>query len=593
MVTLNCLQGLCSRQRKMFRFIQKSHFVKRCRWQTSLCIMALALIYSCWFILPQLVRAQATNTGAEQTEVVNKIEPAKVIVGGEELFSIRTGVGAFSPEDRAQAITKRLLTIAADTSITSADIRVRGQGETLNVVVGDRILVTLTKADAIAADQPQSILVENYRNIIRKAVIQYRKERTPAYLRQGLINTAWATAVFLLTWFAIYFIYPRLVVRVRRWRQRYIQSLRIRNIELMAAERLTQVLYIISKVVQTLLYFAALYIYVPLVLSFFPWTKALGRGILIQIHGGFNGIWKAFLGYLPSLFSILFVIAVTYYFLRFLRQFFRALGDRTITIEGFYPDWAQPTFRLLVILVIALSGVIVFPYLPGFGSPAFQGISIFLGVLFSLGSTAVVSNIVSGIILVYTRAFQTGDRVSIGDASGDIVGKTLLVTRIRTTKNVVITLPNSTVLGSQIVNFSAAQDNPENPPLILNTTITLGYDVPWRKVHQILLAAAKATEPIMAEPPPFVLQTSLDDFYVSYELNAYTDQAGKMAKIYSELHQNIQDQCNEADIEILSPHYRAVRDGHLITIPEQYLSKDYKTPSFRIQSVSPPADGDE
>ncbi|MEM1252749.1 MAG: mechanosensitive ion channel family protein [Cyanobacteria bacterium P01_H01_bin.21] len=547
------------------------------------CIIVAALCVLLNFSGHSLTIAQTPESGID---LAASQEPAKVILGGEELFSIQRGVGAFSPQDRAQAITNRLIETAEDASISASDIRIKGQGETLNVVSSERILVTVTAADAVTADQPQSVLVENYRDIVRKAVLQYREERTSTYIRQGLLKTAWATGAFVLAIGFITIAYPKLVTRIRQWRQRRIQSLRIRNIELLAAERLTQILYVISRVVQTVLYLAALYIYVPLVLSFFPWTKAIGRGVLVQIHTGLTGIWQAFINYLPNLFSILFVCFVTYYLLRFLRQFFRAINEQTITIEGFYPDWAQPTFRLLALLIIALSGVIVFPYFPGFGSPAFQGISIFLGVLFSLGSTAVVSNIVAGIILVYTRAFQIGDRVKIGDAVGDIVNKTLLVTRIRTVKNVVITLPNSTVLGSQIINYSAAQDDPNEPPLVLNTTVTLGYDVPWRTVHQTLLAAAAKTEAVLDNPKPFVLQTSLDDFYVSYELNIYTKKPSIMAKTYSTLHQHIQDQCNENGIEILSPHYRAVRDGNLVTIPEQYLDKDYQTPSFRVESTN-------
>jgi small-conductance mechanosensitive channel len=257
-------------------------------------------------------------------------------------------------------------------------------------------------------------------------------------------------------------------------------------------------------------------------------------------------------------------------------------GD--ISFPGFYREWAQPSYKLCLFLILALAVVVAFPYLPGSGSPAFQGVSLFLGLLLSLGSTAAVANIVGGVILIYTRAFEVGDRVQIGDAVGDIVEKTLLVTRLRTPKNVVITMPNSAVLTSNIINFSAALREPNTPPLILHTTITLGYDVPWRKVHQVLLEAAMATPHILQEPAPFILQTSLDDFYVSYELNAYTDRPLMMTGIYSQLHQNIQDKCNETDIEILSPHYSAIRDGNQITIPANYLPKDYTAPGFRVHS---------
>ena len=162
--------------------------------------------------------------------------------------------------------------------------------------------------------------------------------------------------------------------------------------------------------------------------------------------------------------------------------------------------------------------------------------------------------------------------------------KTLLVTRIRTPKNVLITIPNAAVLGGNVINFSASVRETQQP-LVLHTTITLGYDVPWRKVYQVLMDAAQATEGILADPPPFVLQTSLDDFYVSYELNTCTNEPGQIPRIYSRLHENLQDKCNEADIEILSPHYSAVRDGHQTTIPADYLPENYQAPGFRFDSL--------
>ncbi len=246
--------------------------------------------------------------------------------------------------------------------------------------------------------------------------------------------------------------------------------------------------------------------------------------------------------------------------------------------------------------VIAFAATIIFPYLPGSETPAFQGISIFLGILFSLGSSGAVANFVAGIILTYSRAYEIGDRVKISETIGDVIEKTLLVTRISTPKNVIVTIPNSMILGSHIINYSNTVRSENAPPLIVHTTITLGYDVPWRKVHTVLIEAAQATEHILSDPAPFVLQTSLDDFYVSYELNAYTDKASKaslMPRIYSALHQNLQDKCNEAGIEILSPHYSAVRDGNQLTVPPDYIPKEYVAPGFRMNSSSqffhPPA----
>lgn len=205
-----------------------------------------------------------------------------------------------------------------------------------------------------------------------------------------------------------------------------------------------------------------------------------------------------------------------------------------------------------------------------------------------MGSSSAISNAVAGLVITYMRPFKVGDRIKIGEVAGDVIEKSLLVTRIRTIKNEDITLPNSTVLSGHTINYTTAA---QELGLILHTSVTIGYDVPWKQVHELLLKAALATEGIMKDEKhkPFVLQTSLDDFYVAYQLNAYTNESNRMAAIYSGLHQNIQDQFNEAGVEILSPHYRAARDGNMTTIPANYLPKDYTPPSFSI-SVSKPTD---
>ncbi|MGA7953641.1 MAG: mechanosensitive ion channel family protein [Gloeobacterales cyanobacterium] len=379
-------------------------------------------------------------------------------------------------------------------------------------------------------------------------------------------------------------ILSKIYIKFDSWSGTRIPALRIQNLELLPSTQIADILISLVKTLRSGIILGALYIYVLLILSFFPWTRPFGTSLSSYLLQTLDVGSQAFLSYLPNLFTIILVFILTYYILKFVQFIFTEISRETFTFPGFYPEWAIPTNNLVRVLIIALAAVIAFPYFPGAQSPAFQGISIFLGLLISLGSSSAIANVVAGVILIYTRAFQIGDRVKIGDAIGDIVEKTLLVTRIRTPKNVVITIPNATVLNSQVINSSALGKTPGNN-LILHTTVTLGYDLPWRKVHEALINAARATSNILAEPSPFVLQTSLDDFYVSYEINAYTDKPRIMARIYSELHQNIQDKCNEAGIEILLPHYRAVRDGNQNTIPENYLPKDYVAPGFKISPV--------
>jgi small-conductance mechanosensitive channel len=226
--------------------------------------------------------------------------------------------------------------------------------------------------------------------------------------------------------------------------------------------------------------------------------------------------------------------------------------------------------------------IVIFPYMPGSDSPIFKGVSVFVGVLFTFGSAGALGNIVAGLVLTYMRAFKLGDRVKIGEVTGDIIGRTLLVTRIRTIQNEIISIPNSTVMSNHAINYST--DSAVNG-LIIHTTVTIGYDAPWRQIHQLLIDAALATPMIDTEPKPYVLQTSLDDYYVSYRINAFTKEPNRQAIIYSHLHENIQDKFNEAGVEIMSPHYKALRDGNSITIPPDYLPKDYSAPPFKTQQA--------
>ena len=515
----------------------------------------------------------------------NKIDGFPVVLADETLFIIQANVGSFSSEERAAAISKRLEKIATNSDIKIESIKLETKEDTTNIIIGNKVVVTLTEDDAQVSRKPRQELAQQYLATIKNKLQEYRKERSLEYLIKAAIYTAISTITLIVILIFIGRIFPKIYNLLDSWRETRIPSLRIQNFELVTSTRLTDILIRLVKLIRWAIVLSLLYIYLPLVFSFFPWTQQLGSNLLNYLVRAVELILDAFFDYLPNLFVIGFIILLTYYIIRFCKLFFTEIEAGDISFPGFYREWAQPTYKLLVFLILALAAVIAFPYLPGSDSPAFRGVSLFLGLLFSLGSTAAIANIVGGVILIYTRAFEVGDRVQIGEAIGDIVEKTLLVTRIRTVKNVVITMPNSTVLTSNVINFSAALRDSNTPPLILHTTITLGYDVPWRKVYQVLIEAAVATQHILTEPAPFVLQTGLNDFYVSYELNAYTDRPLMMAKIYSQLHQNIQDKCNEYDIEILSPHYSAVRDGHQITIPENYLPKGYAAPGFRVQPL--------
>jgi small-conductance mechanosensitive channel len=369
--------------------------------------------------------------------------------------------------------------------------------------------------------------------------------------------------------------FPRLYGMLDTWRQTRFHVLRLKSLELLTPDQITDFLISLTRYMQIGLNLLLGAIGFTFILSFFPGTQGFIFSLIKTLLDVLSWIGQAALNLLPNLFTLLVIVIVTRYTLKLLGFLYHGFQLGKIKIAGLHPELAEPTYQLLRFFVVALALVTAYPYIPGSDSPVFRGITIFAGALLSLGSTSLVTNIISGVVLTYTRGLRIGDRVKIGDTVGDVVERTLLVTRVRTIKNVVITIPNGMVLNNEIINYSAQSMQGE---LILNTTVTIGYDVPWRQVHQLLIRAARATGDILTEPEPFVLQTSLDDYYVSYELNAYTCLAHKMALIYSELHQNIQDSFNEAGVEIMSPGYTAFRDGNAITIPVHYRPADYEPP---------------
>lgn len=320
------------------------------------------------------------------------------------------------------------------------------------------------------------------------------------------------------------------------------------------------------------------YLSLPLLFSLFPWTEPISRELLSAIINPVKNILSTFLHYIPNILTIVVIYLFTRYLVKFIRFLAAEIESENIKIDGFYADWAMPTYNIIRSLLYVFMFVVIFPYLPGSDSKVFQGISVFLGVLISLGSSSAISNIVAGIVITYMRPYQIGDVVLINNNLGEVLGKNLLVTRIKTFKNEDITIPNSTILNSSTTNYTLAAKE-EN--LILHTTVTIGYDTDWKIIHDLLINAAKISNGVCKKREPFVLQTALNDFYVSYQINAYVDNT-QLPNIYSELHKNIQDKFNEAGVEIMSPHYSSLRDGNTTAIPSSYLPNDYKAPGFKI-----------
>lgn len=531
----------------------------------------------------------AANDSIRKAESLQKIEILKknalgyaVAPFNDTLFYVYTKIGSFSAKDRASAISQRIAKLYSDPFFSKDSLAMIQSENGYDILYNkESIILSVTEMDALWYGKDTKSLTEDYLGKIREAIETQKKSNS---LVNWLLRFAMVALIILglvgIVWL-INRLFRKLSLFLANNRKKYFSGFSIRKVKIFSAEQLWQVVIKAQYVLKILVIILSVYLSLPLLFSVFPetknWTNTLLNWVLTPARSAFSGIFH----FLPNVFTILVIYFLFRYAIKGVKFFVDEIEKGTLQLAGFHADWAQPTFNILRFLLYAFMVVLIWPYLPGSGSTAFQGVSVFVGVLFSLGSSSAISNMIAGLVITYMRPFKIGDRVKIGDIVGDVMEKTALVTRIRTIKNEDITVPNSTVLSSNTINYST-NTRPDQNGLIMHTTVTIGYDVPWKKMHQALIDAALKTDMLEKEPMPFVLQTSLDDFYVSYQLNAYTREANKQAGIYSQLHQHIQDCCNEAGIEILSPHYRAMRDGNMVTIPADYLDKDYQQPSFSV-----------
>jgi len=570
------------------------HSRKRCplRWEALLrtvasCAAVICILASLgsWKLSAQSADERPTGTDAEAARAAAEGQQSQqsgspVVLLGKELFRLYEPLGAYSAEERAAAISARLERIVKLDNPELPPVTAEESEGITYLHSGDYGIMTVTERDAKAVGQTRVAFVAAL--VIQLNAVLNEKHQEFAWqpLLRGTAMAIFSTLVLVVFFVGTRRLLRSVIVGIVRQRGKHIHDIRFQRTVLVNDWRLARALVFLARALWIFLLLVALYIYLPIVFRFFPYTRELSNQFIGYTLTPLRVLWEMFVAEIPNLFFVVVISVIAYYSIRLSRFLFHEVEKGNIELPGFFPDWAMPTYKIVRVMLIAFALVVAYPYIPGSDSEAFKGISIFFGLLFSLGSTGVVANVVSGVILTYTRAFVIGDRVRIGETTGDVVERTMLVTRLRTIKNVDVSVPNSVLISSQIVNYSAMS---QQMGLILNTTVTIGYDVPWRQVHELLLDAARRTRNVLGNPRPFVLQTSLDDFSVAYELNVYTNQTRRIASIYSEIHANIQDAFNEAGVEIMSPRYHAHRDGNQTTTPTSYLPHDYQAPRHQVE----------
>ena len=495
---------------------------------------------------------------------------APVVFDGDTLFFVYHRIGSYSPTRRAALVKRNIesldaLPLAEFDSLTLQP----SYDEGIDIVYRDRVINSVTAQDASTEGAEVEILAESHLALIRQALIDDYNVDSWVSLATDIGKFLFFLLLLVALWIIINraFSYLRVILRgtLRDFVEQYAERDHSRVLSLIGPQAQATVLLGTLRVLRIATLLFLLYLALPFVFSQLSYTRGFGEQLFGAVLSPLRTAGQGLLGFLPDFIRIIVFVWLGFQLIKFVGWLFERIRTDQIHVEGFYADWAKPTANLVRALVVVFTLIIIFPYLPGSESPAFQGVSVFVGLLLSLGGAAAIGNVVSGVILTYMRPFQVGHRVKINDTVGDIVSKNLLVTRIRTTKNEEITVPNAGLLSGGIVNYTALAST---HGLVLHTSVTIGYDVPWPQVHELLLSACAKTPGLETDPTPFVLQKALQDWYVEYEVNATTRDSHAMPRIYSALHANIQDAFAAAGVEIMSPHYMAKRDGNASTIPK-------------------------
>ena len=335
--------------------------------------------------------------------------------------------------------------------------------------------------------------------------------------------------------------------------RRKIKPFSIHKLKLLSPVQIIAVIRFGFNMLKYLLTGLLLYLTLPIVFSMFSATRHIAARLFGYILHPLHDIFFSVIGYIPNLITIAIIVSVTRYALKGLKFFASQIEKGKLVLPNFYADWAKPTYKILQVLLWAFTLAIAFPYLPGADSRVFQGVSVFVGIVFSLGSSSAIGNLVAGLVLTYMRPFKIGDRIKINETVGFVVEKHMMVVRVRTHKNEYVTFPNTIILNASVTNYNTSSDeNAEG--LILHTEVSFGYATSWQIVHEILIGAALATDHVQKTPMPFVLQTGFDDFYARYQINCYTKEIDKVPRIYTQLNEKIQSAFRDAGIDMTSAH---------------------------------------
>lgn len=491
-----------------------------------------------------------------------------VVVEGDTLYYLFAKRGGHTPQQRAEMNAAAITELGKRFNLQPDSVYTENSDIVTDLMYGNKVLASFIDQDGLWEGCSRDQLAAAKRKVIVDKLKVMKDEHSLWQLGKRILYFILVIIGQYLLFKLTTWLFNKLKVRIQRLKDTKLKPISIQEYELLDTQKQVNLLVFLANLLRYAVMLLQLILTVPLLFSIFPQTKDLAYKLFSYIWDPIKSIFLGIVEYVPNLFTIFVIWLAVKYLVRLVRYLASEIQSERLKIGGFYADWAMPTFHIVRFLLYAFMIAMIYPYLPGSKSGVFQGISVFVGLIVSLGSSTVIGNIIAGLVITYMRPFKLGDRIKLNDTTGNVIEKTPLVTRIRTPKNEVVTIPNSFIMSSHTVNFSqSARDY----GLIIHSEVSVGYDIPWRKTHQLLVEAALNTPGVVDDPRPFVLETSLQDYYPVYQVNAYIKDANQLAQVYSDLHQNIQDRFNEEGIEIMSPHYIATRDGSETTIPKDDL----------------------
>ncbi|MGI9367761.1 MAG: mechanosensitive ion channel family protein [Ruegeria sp.] len=519
-------------------------------------LLSLLLASILWlFACASFLNAQETEVATDDPtqEELSEDFKAPVIVDGDTLFYLR-GSSALPAPERVARVQDQIIEIAEASKDGNVDITFQVSDVGTEILANGTFVSIVTEADAELDQMDVRVLTLLHGDAIHDAIVAYRANRSEEARVSGAIEAVFWTFGFALIVTTILWLNRRIRRRTLTLVMRRLQDVETATKKQVQAEAIAALIRYGLNFILLILFFLGFYYYLSFVLLSFPETRYIAQILLTYLTEPVLLIAKGIISYIPDLIMLALIILVTRYVIKGLRVFFNAVEAGSFDLGDFEKHWVNPTFNITRVVVIMIALVFAVPYIPGSDSAAFQGLTILVGAMLSLGANSVVSNMLAGLFVIYRRSTSIGDRIQIGDHIGDVVQIKLMETHLKSIKNELISIPNSQLMNSDVVNYSKKTDG---SGLLLHTTVGIGYEEPPEKIEAMLIEAAKRTKDLKSRPEPFVLWTALADYAINYEINAYMTRGGSIPRIKSDLHRNIVAVFNENRVQIMTPSYMA------------------------------------